>query len=270
MRLFLSIISGNWLSRFVGWAAGSRPPKWLLRMALNKYIAFYKVDLDQVRMSLEDFDTFNAFFTRTLVDGARPLAESPLISPVDGVLSQSGSLKGGILTQIKGMTYTLEGLLGDSKEAERFRGGSYATIYLSPRDYHRIHSPAEGVLTHFSIIPGRLYPVNQMALPRIESLFSVNERWTSYLDTENGGLALVKVGATSVGAISVSYDDRMTNKGSREIVHEALGSALPMAKGQELARFNLGSTVVLLTEKPTPDLEAIPNGTFVHLGEKLA
>jgi len=270
MRLFLFLVSRNGLSRFVGWAAGSRPPKWLLQKAMAKYIQFYNVDLSEVEASLESFETFNDFFTRTLKPGARPIGDGPLVSPVDGVLSQSGSLRGGILTQIKGKTYTLEGLLGSGVDADRFSGGSYATIYLSPRDYHRIHSPVEGRIERFSIIPGKLYPVNQMALPRINSLFSVNERWTTYMDSDQGQVAMVKVGATSVGAVSVSYDPRITNKGDRTRVDETLKTPLPIGKGEEVARFNLGSTVVLLTEHPCPALEAIESDTPVKLGQVLS
>ena len=238
MKLFLFLVSRNGLSRFVGWAAGSRPPQWLLQRAMAKYIKFYNVDLSEVEAPLDSFKTFNEFFTRTLKQGARPIAEAPLVSPVDGVLSQSGSLRGGILTQVKGKTYTLEGLLGSGEEADRFAGGSYATIYLSPRDYHRIHTPVAGEITRFSIIPGKLYPVNNMALPRIDSLFSVNERWTTYMDSDQGQVAMVKVGATSVGAISVSYDPRVTNKGDTNRIEESLSTPLKMEKGEEMARFN--------------------------------
>ena len=270
MRLFLFLVSRNGLSRFVGWAARAKAPKWLLRWAMKRYIRFYNVDLSEVEAPLTSFDSFNAFFTRTLQAGARPLADTPLISPVDGVVSQSGPLDGGVLTQVKGKTYTLEGLLGSSQEADEFKNGSYATIYLSPRDYHRIHCPSEGEITHFSIIPGKLYPVNDMALPRIDSLFSVNERWTTYFNTAAGRIALVKVGATSVGSISVSYDPRITNTGMSGVSHETLDEPLAVKKGDELARFNLGSTVVLITQERVPMLEEIPSDTFVKLGEPLS
>jgi len=270
MKLFLYLISRNGLSRFVGWAARARAPKWLLRWAMGRYIRFYNVDLSEVEAPIDSFNTFNEFFTRELQANARPIADKPLVSPVDGVVSQSGPLQGGVLTQVKGKTYTLSGLLGDANEAKRFENGSYATIYLSPRDYHRIHCPADGDITHYSIIPGKLYPVNNMALPRIDSLFSVNERWTTYFETDRGAIALVKVGATSVGSISCSYDSRITNSGMPSSVHEKMPTPQTMKKGEELARFNLGSTVVLITENRQESLEKIPSDTFVKLGQSLS
>ncbi len=269
MRLFLFLVSRNGLSRFVGWAANANAPKWLLSVVMKWYIGFYKVDLSEVKLALPDFRTFNAFFTRELREGARPIAPQGLVSPVDGVLSQRGALETGVLTQIKGKTYSLAGLLGSDEEAERFQGGSYATVYLSPRDYHRIHTPMAGNVTHFSVIPGKLYPVNNLALPNVEELFNVNERWTTYFETDKGPVALVKVGATSVGAISVDYDEHVTNAKHARVRHGTLQEPRPYKKGQEVARFNLGSTIVLLTSWRCEGLENQEEGKYVTLGEQL-
>lgn len=270
MNLFLYLVSKNGLSRFVGWAASRQAPSWLLKRVLNWYIGFYNVDLAQVKKELSSFPTFNDFFIRELVDGARPIGEGWLVSPVDGVVSQSGPVRDGLLTQVKGKTYSVAGLLESEEEAARFSEGSFATIYLSPRDYHRIHSPVDGKVERFTWSPGALFPVNNLALPRVDSLFNKNERWTTFMNTDNGYFALVKVGATSVGSISTSYDERKTNTRQTMTVTETVEGAPSFARGDEIARFNLGSTVVLLTEKRCEGLEAIPPDTYIQLGTSIA
>ena len=162
----------------------------------------------------------------------------------------AGSLRGGRIEQVKGRTYGLADLLDSSAEATRFTNGSYVTLYLSPRDYHRIHCPVAGRITHFRYVPGRLFPVNAMGLRLVDGLFAVNERLISYLETDLGPFAVVKVGATNVGMITTSYHPVRTNQGGTEPYDERMVPPVELDRGDELAMFHLGSTVVLLAADP--------------------
>jgi len=238
---------------------------------MKLYTRIYGVRLEDATLPLESFKTFNEFFTRELKPGLRPISDAPFVSPVDGVASMMGSLSSGVLTQIKGKEYTLSGLLQDPDLAARFKKGSYLTIYLSPRHYHRIHTPVSGEITGYRYIPGRLWPVNDKGLERIDELFVVNERITSVIETEQwGAVAVVKVGATNVGSISLSYNDMVTNQKGQPARSHDFDSPIPINKGDELGRFNLGSTVVLLVESPRLQWQGFSIGDEVVMGQTLA
>ncbi|HNL54333.1 MAG TPA: archaetidylserine decarboxylase, partial [Turneriella sp.] len=181
--------------------------------------------------------------------------ENVIISPVDGRLLVSGSLEQGQLLQSKGMESSLQNLLGNNRFYKQFLGGRYMTIYLSPQDYHRIHSPVEGRILGYYYQPGKLFPVNNLAVNTINQLFSKNERLITYIQSEFGLVAVVKVGATSVGKIRVTYDPNIaTNRWVRLVKEHMYDEEINIRKGAELGRFEMGSTVMLLFERDTAEL----------------
>jgi phosphatidylserine decarboxylase len=248
------------------------PPPILLRL-LKAYVAAFRVDLDDVAQPLESFRTFDEFFTRELRAGTRPIAPGArcLASPVDGKVMNCGVIRDGLLLQVKGVTYAVSDLLDDADAARRFDGGTWLTLYLSPRDYHRVHAPVDGDILGYRYTPGRLYPVNAIGTKWVQGLLRRNERLTTWLRTPLGQMALVMVGATSVGRISVTYADIRTNVpgGTPQALYYARPK--PLSKGAELGTFHLGSTVVLLVEPPALELEtALVPEQPVRLGQALA
>ena len=210
----------------------------------------------------------------------RPVADSEIVSPVDGVLSQTGTFdEKQELIQAKGKTYTLRDLLRDDEMAKRFEGGVFATIYLAPFNYHRIHSPVKGELVDASYCPGTLWPVNVGSVERVEGLFCINERLTSRLRLEDGSeILVVKVGATNVGRIGVVYSDKLLTNADRlprncKRFDWKPSKKFTFEKGSELGRFEMGSTVILVADKRIrerhPDLFKSRLGTAVKVGEAL-
>ena len=230
--------------------------------------------LSVLERPLDAFERFDDFFTRPLRDGARPIAEGAgvVVSPCDGVVSQAGLSEGGRLIQCKGRDYTVAGLLADAAEARAFEGGAYATIYLSPRDYHRIHSPVDGSVTGYRHIPGAFFPVNPTSVRNVAGLFSINERLVTYLDSDVGRVAVVAVAATGVGWITVAYDrDVRTHRGGSAGRHgwaQRYASPRRLGRGAELGMFHLGSTVILLFEPGRVRLDTI-GGQMLRVGERI-
>lgn len=222
-----------------------------------------------------DYRHFNAFFTRALQPGARPVdnGEDTLVSPVDGVISQAGTITGKTLVQAKGYDYTLNELLaGDIQLASTFSDGSYSTIYLSPRDYHRIHMPCAGHLQRMIHVPGRRFAVNATSAAGIERLFARNERLVNLFDTAAGPMALIMVGALFVGSMETTWTDPLPARGGGEITnHDYSGLNTRLSRGMEMGRFNMGSTVILLFSRNRADwLPGLQPGTRVHMGEAIA
>ncbi|MFL5321686.1 MAG: archaetidylserine decarboxylase, partial [Myxococcaceae bacterium] len=181
--------------------------------------------------------------------GARQVDTAPnvIASPVDGAVSQCGYSEKGEMIQAKGVNYPVEKLLGDRAAAEPYLGGAFATLYLSPRDYHRIHAPVSGDIYGYSYIPGEFWPVNPASVKLKDALFCVNERLVSYLDTKAGKVAVVKVGATCVSRIRASYDQIVTHAGKPAVTVQ-YDQKKHVEKGEELGVFEMGSTVILLFE----------------------
>lgn len=246
---FFHLLPKNLLSRIVGRGASLTRPKFLVCFAIKVFRAVYKIDLSQAQE--QNFSSFNEFFTRRLQPQYRPKDSDPkaILSPVDGVLGCWGKIEENTLFQAKGLTYSLADLLGQKPEYEQwFSEGDYMTIYLSPRHYHRIHTPCSGNVTELYYIPGTLYPVNPFAVENVPRLFARNERLISLLENENiGKIAIVKVGATIVGKIKVVYDSVESNMG-RSLVHKTYQD-VSLERGEELGKFELGSTVILLFQK---------------------
>jgi phosphatidylserine decarboxylase len=245
----IQLLPRSALSSAVGMATRLPAPAPLHRLAMRAFAQAYRVELAEAEHGLEGYPTFSEFFCRGLKPGARPVDEGErvMVSPVDGAVSQVGYCEQGRMLQAKGIHYTAGELLGDEQAAKPFHGGPWVTLYLSPRDYHRIHSPLAGRITGYAYIPGEFWPVNPASVRNKQSLFCVNERLITYLDTAAGRCAVVKVGATCVSRIRAAYEDVLTHDGKPGRVH-SYASPLPVAKGAELGRFEMGSTVILLFE----------------------
>lgn len=240
------------------------------------FVAGYKPDLsDAVNPDPYAYEHFNAFFTRALKPGARPLAgdASTLVSPVDGTMSQSGSIERNLILQAKGWHYTLETLLaGAAPEwAPRLAGGSFATIYLAPYNYHRIHMPVDGTLKDAWYVPGRLFSVSAIAAREVENLFARNERVVLLFEGAAGPFAVILVGALNVGSMDTIWHGTVAPRRPRVVTQLPLpaGPARHLARGEEVGRFNMGSTVILLFGAGAVELERIASGATMRLGQAL-
>lgn len=268
---FLRFVPKNLVSRGFGWLASRTRPRWLARPYMMWFARQFRIDLSEAELPVAEYDCLLALFTRRLKAGARPISDSPdtLVNPVDGRVGAYGRIKGERLFQAKGMEYTLEALLGSSERADEFRDGAYATLYLSPKDYHRIHTPEAGGLVRTLYEPGTLWPVNPPAVRNVPRLFAVNERATSILKTPRGPIAVVMVGATNVGRIRLAYQDFTTNRPGQSAFDRPHDPPLPMGRGDHLATFELGSTVVLLVGSPGFTWENLQEGEWMPMGSPL-
>jgi phosphatidylserine decarboxylase len=274
--LLQDVLPQRLLSRGMHALARSTQP-WL-RNALVRGVlrAYPQIELGEaVQPDPYAYPSFNAFFTRALRPGVRPLAggERDLVSPVDGTLSQLGTVRDGQLLQAKGVHYTAGALLADEASGRRYDGGGFACIYLAPYNYHRIHMPLAGRLTATRYVPGALYSVNAATARAVPGLFARNERVVCEFDTELGPLAVVMVGALFVGSIETIFAGEINppaqRGGSVRAVERGLGTAF--ARGDELGRFNMGSTViVLLGNGATRFAARLGPGSTLRLGEALA
>ena len=269
----LRVLPKNVLSRVVGGLTRVRAPRPLRRAAMRAFALRYGIDLSECG-ELDTFRTFGEFFARPLLPGARPVApgEDVLVSPVDGVVSQAGRSRGGRLLQAKGLDYTVEALLADPSLAARFREGPFLTVYLSPRDYHRIHFPLGGAITGFRYVPGRLWPVNPASVRGVPGLFTVNERLVTVLDTPLGTVAVVAVGATIVGRVRAYYDPGvpLSNLPRARPLSRDYPSPIPVEKGRELGAFEMGSTVIVLGEPGKAELRRdLAEGARLRVGEAI-
>jgi phosphatidylserine decarboxylase len=270
----LRLLPKNALSRIVGGATRLPLPGPVRRAAMRRFAARYGVDLSECA-DLASFSTFGQFFARPLLPGRRPIApgEDVIVSPVDALVSEAGLAEEGRLIQAKGLDYTLEGLLGDAAVARRLQGGAWATLYLSPRDYHRIHFPIAGRVTGYRYLPGRLWPVNPISVRNVPRLFCVNERLVTLMETPLGACAVVAVGATVVGRVRAFYDPAIpvTNlRGAVPLSHD-YPQPIPVEKGAELGAFEMGSTVIVVFEPGRVALRPeVKSGARVRVGGAIA
>ena len=247
---------------------------WISRPLIGWYARRYKVNLQEAEHSrLEDYASLNEFFTRRLKPAARPIAgdERTLISPVDGYLTQFGSANGGELIQAKGLHYDLDALLGESTDqTAALMSGSYATLYLAPHQYHRVHLPLAGALHRTRYIPGRRFSVNNRTAAVVPGLFCRNERVACWFETEAGPMAVVLVGALNVSSISTAWLGEIAS-GKARVWDDAGHTGQRFGRGEEIGRFILGSTVVLFLPPGQaiwrPDLSP---GQAVRMGQALA
>lgn len=244
----LFLVPHHLVSRAVFWLTRRRSP--LTPWVIRRFCAHFGVDLsDAVITEPADYATFNAFFTRRLRPGARPLSpgNDTIVSPVDGTISQIGPVTGGRILQAKGHTYTVAEVLGGFENWVRhFEEGAFSTIYLSPRDYHRIHMPLTGTLREMIYVPGRLFSVAPATVRSVPRLFARNERVVSLFETEQGPLAVILVGAINVAAIETVWSGLVTPPHRGEVKRTVYDGSLTLNKGDELGCFNMGSTVIVL------------------------
>lgn len=250
-RLLTELSSRRFLSRLAGKLATSG----LSKPLIPYFAKSYKINLDEAEHTLDAYPSLNAFFVRRLKAGARPIAgdEQTVVSPVDAVISAHGPIQEGTLLHVKGQQYQVDELLNASPRAVNYRSGYFFVLYLSPSDYHRIHSPLGGVVVEKEQIAGKVYPVNDFSMRNMRSVLSRNERVISYIQHGAGEAAVVKVGAMNVSGI-----------------HYVDPAVKELRRGDELAYFQFGSTIVLLMEKGTfsPD-PALRIGQAVKMGEAL-
>lgn len=271
--LFQHLAPQHALSRLAGRFAASKRG-WLKDALIRRFAASYAVDMSEAARGIGEFASFNDFFTRELKPGARPLADAArfILSPADGAVSQLGVIEQGRIFQAKGRHFTAAELLGgDTAAAQRFEGGHFVTIYLSPRDYHRVHMPAAGRLASTTYIPGELFSVNQATAEGVDRLFARNERLSCLFDGPDGHFASVMVGAMIVAGIDTVWPHRFTGHARTPVREDFTAEAHDFSAGDEMGRFYLGSTVVLLFEPGRIAwLEHLRAGAPLRMGEAIA
>ncbi len=253
------LIPQHGLSILMGKVAESKNPT-IKNTFAKWFIKKYGIDMSIAeREKPEDYETFNDFFTRSLKPDVRPIADGDdvIVNPADGKVSQLGPIDNDFIFQAKGHRYSAKTLLGgDAELAKPFENGEFATIYLSPKDYHRVHMPMTGKLTKMLHVPGKLFSVNPLTARNVPNLFARNERVVAMFDTDIGPMAMVLVGATIVGSIETVWEGTITPPTRDDIKvwdysNNSKDKTITLEKGEEMGRFKLGSTVILLFPKDT-------------------
>jgi phosphatidylserine decarboxylase len=258
----------------LGRLARAAGPDAVLRTAMAVYCRAYGVELDDYEVPHGGFGTFDEFFTRRLKPGARPLDPDPsvILSPADGRVEDFGRIEPGARFLVKGQTYEVGELLGDPDAGATYEGGSFAIVYLSPRDYHRVHAPVSGPVTSVRHVPGTLYPVNSIGLDHVPKLFARNERVAVHQRSErHGRVATIMVGAIGVGRITVSFDPSVVTNDDCAPGLRNYGDDGPyLQRGEELGIFHLGSTAIVFLPPEMPVEFGELGGASVRMGEALA
>ncbi len=258
------------ITQFVGWLAECRW-KWFKNWAIRRLIRKYHVNLSEaLSENIEDYPHFNSFFTRQLKPSVRPLApgDKTLSSPADGCISQIGKINNNIILQAKNFNYTTVSLLGGAETlAQSFENGNFATIYLAPKDYHRVHMPITGHLLETTYIPGNLFSVNPLTAETVPHLFARNERLVCVFETVIGPMAIILVGAMLVGNIQTVWPMKHARN---KITTEHYPDKPVIVRGDELGLFKMGSTVIVLLPKNSGEwLATLQENTVVKVGEKI-
>jgi phosphatidylserine decarboxylase len=269
------------MSRAFGSVADVPLPPSMRPLVLGAFARAVGIDLSEAERSLDAYGSLNEFFVRRLRAGARswPTDPATLASPVDGIVGRFGPVRTGWAVQAKGHEYPIAELLADGLEADRFEGGFFLTIYLSPRHYHRIHTPGAGSISRAVYVPGALLPVNEPAVMHVPGLFARNERLLCYLDGARGRVAVVAVGAYNVGRIAAAFDPAwsgtgrdpwVTNLSPPAPLEREYDPPVQVGPGDELMAFHLGSTVVLLFEPGVALRGDLEVGQEVRVGEPIS
>ncbi|MCB1143546.1 MAG: phosphatidylserine decarboxylase [Leptospiraceae bacterium] len=271
--VILTLLPKNLLSKLFGILTYAKLPRFIMIPILKAFAKIYKINVSEAELNITEYNSLNQFFTRSLKAGARIIdsAENAVVSPVDARITNFGDVNESTLIQAKGIDFSLKELIGSEKFYPAFENGKFITFYLSPQDYHRIHSPFYGRILGYYYEPGKLFPVNDMAVVGIKSLFPKNERLITFLQTEYGKVAVVKVGANNVGKIRVTYDNKIvTNSWIRfPKEYEYNNVNIYIDKGSELGRFEMGSTVILIFERNTIDLSPFQKEDRIHYGSTI-
>jgi phosphatidylserine decarboxylase len=269
----LALLPHHLISRVIFFLTRRRQTP-LKNPAIRWFIRRFKVDMSEaVEQDIERYPTFNAFFTRAIKPELRPIAQQAdaIACPVDGIISQFGNINDGRIVQAKGHDYSVTELLGGRQDwAERFAGGDFITLYLAPKDYHRIHMPHDGQLQHMLYVPGRLFSVAPHTVRTIPRLFARNERVVSFFEGPIGAFALALIGAVNVAAIETVWHGLVTPPRKSIRHYEYADKRISLAKGEEMGRFNMGSTVILLTQPNVVWEQSLKAEQKVRLGQKLA
>jgi phosphatidylserine decarboxylase len=275
-KLFVAlqyVLPQHLLSRAVGCLAETEIPA-VKNFLIEKFIRQFRVNMNEAeQQDYKQYRNFNDFFTRALVDGARPVCADGIACPADGAISQLGTIEHGRIFQAKGQHYTTWELLGGDRDlARQFEGGSFATVYLSPRDYHRVHMPVAGKLLRSIYVPGELFSVNNTTAENVPRLFARNERLVAIFDTEFGEMALVLVGAMIVAGIETVWAGQVApRRKTVEVTHYSeVPAAVSLDKGAEMGRFKLGSTAIVLFRKDSGIQWQAQSGEAVRMGQLLA
>ena len=268
MTFLQFLLPQHLLSKLMFRFARIRAP-WIKNSFTSWFVSKYKVNLNEAELEdIKEYKHFNDFFTRSLKAGSRPISDSKVVSPVDGEVSQFGSIEESMIVQAKGKKYSVEALLADKSKNDLY--SSFATIYLSPKDYHRIHMPFDGRLKLMKYIPGNLFSVNQRTVNNIDQVFARNERLVCYFDTQYGEIALVMVGAIFVGSMETSWEGQITPPYDKSVkTYQYESRQIDLSKGEELGRFNMGSTVILLMPKGSPKLN-LETGQVLNMGQSIS
>jgi phosphatidylserine decarboxylase len=260
------------LSGAIGWGGSRSLPGALRAAMLKRFASTYGIDVSEAEKPLAEYEGFDDFFTRRLRPDARPVDTSPgrVVSPADGKVVECGLAEAGKLLQAKGVLFSLEELLGDAEAAARLEGGAYLITYLSPKDYHRVHSPVGGQVVGWRHIPGVLYPVNAGSVRREPRLFVGNERFVTFVEGEAGFATVVMVAAVGVGHVTASYDEEVATHRSQflraGVSHRRYEQPRPIARGGELGIFHLGSTTIAVFERGRVTLDALAPGSSTKMG----
>lgn len=248
MYSLLYLVPKNLLSYLVGILVEIKWPHYLNSPLKKWFVKRYQIDMSEATYALESYETIGQLFVRQLKTGKRPIGKG-FVHPCDALLTQGGAILHDQLIQAKGKSYSLKKLLADHPQWEKFSGGHYLTYYLCPTDYHRVHSPVTGKIISCTHVPGRLWPVNPWSVENITDLFAVNERTITLIESTEGCIAYIMVGATNVGKMTMSFDSEIVTNQSHfsKLRTKKYQPALPIDKGAELGVFNMGSTVIVLT-----------------------
>jgi phosphatidylserine decarboxylase len=258
------------LSGAIGWGGSRNLPSALRAAMLSRFASVYGIDPSEAEKPIGDYSGFDDFFTRRLRPGARPIdtGAGRVVSTSDGKVVESGLAEAGKLLQAKGVLFSLEELVGDAQSATRLTGGAYFITYLSPKDYHRVHSPVAGRVVGWRHIPGVLFPVNERSVNREPRLFVGNERFVTFIEGEAGFVAVVMVAAVGVGHVTAAYDEEVaTHRPSFQRASERrYDQSRPIGRGDELGTFHLGSTTIVVFEPGRVTLEPLTPGSPIKMG----
>lgn len=270
---FQYLLPKHALTRLAGLLAGAKLGG-LTTLMIEQFVKHYQINTKEMMGKIKDYKTFNAFFSRPLIPSARPINYNAdaVTYPVDGKISQFGKIEDKFLFQAKNHYYTTEVLLADAKEAAAFQNGDFITIYLSPKDYHRVHIPFDGTLDKMIHVPGDLFSVNPFNAKHIPELFARNERVVCYFNTSIGRMAVVFVGATIVRSIATAWAGTVAPNKNKDIsIYEYAARNLSFPKGSEIGKFFMGSTVICLFEKDKIDFNKdMQSGQPTRMGMQMA
>lgn len=265
----LRFLPKNYLSYGVGKLAHIPWPKPLNTALISWFASTYKINLDEISCEVSSYKSLGDFFVRTLKEGARPIAEG-IVHPCDAAITEVGKIHNQTMIQAKGMSYSLSDLLRSQNLAAGLEGGTYITYYLCPADYHRVHAPADMLVHACTHVPGSLWPVNPWSVKNIKNLFPINERLVAKLEIDKKPAALVMVGATNVGKMTLSFDPQLvTNNLKNKTNFREYRPPILMKAGDPFGAFHMGSTVIMVySSQANIDPEKIPQ-SHVLMGEKL-